>query len=291
MTRLVSIIFAVFFCVFYCLSAEAQISAAQKVPDQAIKFNEDVLNDFLKRDVKAVLNRALPEVQVIENIETDLVKFMDYLPAYEDGKNYQPFLREVRRTDDSNSSQAIYRTRYELNDLNIEGQSKDSWATVDIFSQETKDGLKFRHFSFKAVPHQPTKVGTFDIKNKSIQHYLFLALLIAVPIFILATIATIIRNKHMTKKWFWGIFSAFGLWGLNLNWFTGKISTKFITVTSNAEGIASWNFKLISFQLLGASFGKASQYSPYVISIGLPLGAILYWILKHRDKNIHQEFE
>lgn len=291
MRKCVSILIAIILWLTILPTAGAQISAVRTVPETALEFNESVLLDILKRDIEAVLEKALPEVQNIENVESELEKYMGYLPDYEEGKQYIPFDTEVRRTEDVKLFEYIYRTRYELTELNIKEQKKNAWAVIDIYSQDTQEGLKFRHYGFRTVPHQPTEVGKFEIKNKSIKHYIFLCLLIAMPIFIIFTIVTIIRNKHMTKKWLWAVFSAFGFWGVNFNWITGKISAEFITITTSAEGASSWHLKLVSIKVLAASVVKTAQYSPFIVTIAFPLGAILYWVFKHRDKTISEAFE
>jgi len=283
------VIFVLF--IFAGVKATAQISAAPTVPEEAIQFNQALLNDMLKRDAEAVLEKSLDEVKAIDDLEASLNKFMSYLPDYEDGKTYDVLSQEVRKADNNEPPKYIYKTQYEITGLKLPETIKEEWALVDIYSQETDDGLKFRHFSFNTVALQPSTAGQFELKNKSTIHYLFLALLIAMPIFIIFTIIAIIRNKHMNKKWLWGLFSAVGLWGVNFNWATAKLSTEFFTVTSGADGAASVQLSLISFKLLGASILKQSAYSPYIITVAFPIGAVLYWVLKHKDKTVPQAFE
>jgi hypothetical protein len=271
---------------FSAINASAQISAKSKVPDEARQFNQALLTDMLKRDADAVVEKSLDEVKALDDFESSLNKFMSYLPAYEAEKTYDVLSTEVRQTADTGTIELIYKTQYELTNLNLPDEFTDEWALVEIYSQETAEGLKFRHFEFQTSKIQPTTIGDFGFKNKSITHYIFLVFLIAVPVFIIATIIAIIRNKHMTKKWLWGLFASVGLWGFNLNWTTGKISTEFVEITEN-----SFQLKIISFQLFGAGILKAATYSSYIITIAFPIGAILYWVLKHKDKSVPMTFE
>ena len=264
----------------------AQISPSSQVTEEAIQFNADLLNDMLKRDVDAVIEKSLDEVKAIDDFEATLNKSLSYLPVYEEGKTYKVLAKVVRQTTDTDTPELIYKTQYELTNLNLPETLTAEWALIDIYSQETADGLKFRHFNFQPVPLQPSTIGDFGLKNKSVIHYVFLGLLVLVPLFIIFTVLAIMRNKHMTKKWLWGLFSSVGLWGFNLNWTTGKISTEFVDITAN-----SVHFQILSFQLLGAAIVKQATYSPYIITIAFPIGAILYWILKHRDKSVPTIFE
>jgi len=278
------------FCTFDVASAQTS-DIPKTITEQALDFNDGLLIDILRRDTELVLSKALPEFQELEGAKSGLEKLMSYLPDYKEGMSFSPFFTDVRVTTDSTTSQAIYHTRYEFTDLNNNAEFTHEWAIVDLYSQETSDGLKLRHFNFKTHAYKPSEVGNFGVKNKSLKHYVFLGLLIIMPIFIIFTIIAIIRNKHLKKKWLWGLFSSVGLWGVNFNWLTGKITPEFISLTSNADGTTGWHMKLISVKVLGASFLKASQYSPYIITIAFPIGAILYWTLKHKDKTVPKAFE
>lgn len=266
--------------------AVAQTSSVTQVPQEAVEFNEALLHDMLKRDVEAVLEKSLDEVKAIDDIEATLSKSMAYLPKYDAGKSYKLLASEVRKSTNIEPVEYIYKTQYELTDLNLPDELTDEWALMDIYSQETSEGLRFRHISFNPSSIQPSTIGDFGFTNKSIIHYLFLILLVAVPLFIIGTIFAIIRNKHLTKKWLWGLFASVGLWGFNLNWITGNITTEFVEITEN-----SFQLKVISFQFFGAGIVKAATYSPYIITIAFPVGAILYWVLKHKDKSVPTTFE
>lgn len=292
MFRRAALFLLLLFTLFLFESGLAQESnIPTKITEEALEFNQAILDDMLKKDVDVVLSKALDKFQELKGARSGLEKLMVYLPDYKDGKTYTLMSSQVRITADTKTPEAIYKTAYEITDINGNKEFTDKWAILDLYSQETSEGLKFRHFNFKTYSSQPTKIGKFEIKNKGFKHYIFLALLIAIPLFVIFTIVAIIRNKHMSKKWLWGLFSSVGLWGVNFNWMTGKISPEFITLTTNSNGSTGWHLKILSFKVLGASSMKASQYSPYIVTIAFPIGAVLYWILKHRNKIIYQEFE
>ena len=63
----------------------------------------------------------------------------------------------------------------------------------------------------------------------------------------------------------WIIFILFGLGPLSLNWTTDQIG-----------------FSLLSFLLFSGSAMASSIYSPWIISVSLPVGAVLFWIFRNK---------
>jgi hypothetical protein len=64
------------------------------------------------------------------------------------------------------------------------------------------------------------------------------------------------------RKWLWVIFAMLGFTSLNLNWTTGQLSYEFLTVIAPPARAGT-----------GSGF-----YTPWNVQIGLPLGAIVFWL-------------
>lgn len=113
----------------------------------------------------------------------------------------------------------------------------------------------------------------FSLANKPVLNYVFLFFLIAVPIFILVTLVLMLRSKIIRKrKIIWAFIILFvSTPTFILNWNTGAI-----------------DFRLFNFALLGAGFVKPALYSPWLLSIGIPIGGLLYWL---KRENLLREFE
>jgi hypothetical protein len=96
-------------------------------------------------------------------------------------------------------------------------------------------------------------------------HYLVLVALVIVPLFIVATTGTALYRR----RWGWAALSLFSVFAFKLNWMSG-----------------AWSFMPISVNLLGAGFMKAgAAFAPWILTVGLPLPAILFWALgKNRPK-------
>jgi len=75
----------------------------------------------------------------------------------------------------------------------------------------------------------------------------------------LAALVKVIRTRDLKRKWLWWIASFFGVTTLQMNWATGHLATNVLTV-----------------QLIGAGMVKGpSQFSPWLLTVTLPIGALL----------------
>lgn len=128
--------------------------------------------------------------------------------------------------------------------VNVAVQKKDGASTII--------GLNVRKF-----PDAP-ETDRFSLSGKSPLQYSVLALGAISLAFSLYALVLCIRTKMPRRKWLWIIFILIGVGSLSVNWATGQ-----------------WNFQLMSVQLLSAS-ASAPPYGGWVITISVPLGAILF---------------
>src|SRR5690606_22891732 len=109
------------------------------------------------------------------------------------------------------------------------------------------------------------EINGFSFKNADGTHYLFLAAATIIPVFIITTLVVCIRTKIARRKWLWVIFILLGVTSFSLNWTTGQ------------TGVSP-----LSIQLLGVSATASSVYSPWIISVSLPIGAIVFWLRRRK---------
>lgn len=107
-------------------------------------------------------------------------------------------------------------------------------------------------------PLQETNALSF--RRAGPRHYLFALAGVLIPLFCLATLIASFRTRIERRKWLWRVFICLGFFSLSLNWTTGAIS-----------------FAPFTMAVFGATAMAASIYSPWTISIALPIGAILFW--------------
>lgn len=122
-------------------------------------------------------------------------------------------------------------------------------------------------FDVYRTPASQQELNAFTLSNKSVLHYAALALAIAVPTFMLVTLVFCIRTPMARRKWLWIIFILVGVSSLSLNWTTGEYA-----------------FQILHVNLFGVSAFAASQHAPWILTLSVPLGAILFWIRRRELK-------
>lgn len=120
-------------------------------------------------------------------------------------------------------------------------------------------------FHFQGATNAEMKQFGFSLADKSPLHYAVLAGVVLVPLFVLVTTGWALFRR----RWGWAVLALFSVMAFKLNWATG-----------------AWSFLPLSFNLFGAGFMKmGSAFAPWILTVGLPLPAILFWALgKHRPK-------
>jgi hypothetical protein len=110
----------------------------------------------------------------------------------------------------------------------------------------------------RIVPESVIEESEFKLSNKGVPQYTVLLAAIFCAIFTLYVLVLCIRSRIGPQKWIWAAFISIGISRLGVNWATGRI-----------------NFRLFALQVLSFS-AFAASYRPWIISVSLPLGAILF---------------
>jgi hypothetical protein len=112
----------------------------------------------------------------------------------------------------------------------------------------------------RIVPESVLEACEFRLSNKGTPQYTILLVAILCITFSLYVFVLCIRSKTGPQKWLWAAFISIGISRLGVNWATGQI-----------------DFRLFAVQVLSAS-AFAESYRPWIISVSLPLGAILFLV-------------
>jgi hypothetical protein len=115
---------------------------------------------------------------------------------------------------------------------------------------------------FDAIPGPMEQTNALNLSNKGLIHFIFLGLVMFIPLLILFALVMCARTP-MRQKWLWIIFILLGVGSLNLNWTTGEFS-----------------IGLLHIRLLGAGFAKMAPAAPWIFSISAPVGAVLFLSLR-----------
>jgi hypothetical protein len=147
--------------------------------------------------------------------------------------------------------------------LTFEYQFPSKWILINVATQK-KDGVStIIGFNIYPLTDSLENLNKFTLVGKNLLQYATLAFAILIPIFSLFALVLCIRTKMEKRKWLWIIFILFGLGKFTLSWTTGQ-----------------WNFAPLSVQLFGSS-SFAPPFGAWLISVSLPLGAILF-LLKRK---------
>lgn len=153
---------------------------------------------------------------------------------------------------------------YKIN-LSFEYQFPSKWLLINVATQK-KDGIStIIGFNVYPLSDSLENLNKFTLSGKTFSQYATLALAFLIPLFTLYALVLCIRTKMVKRKWLWVIFILIGIGKLTVNWTTGE-----------------WNLAPLSFQLFGAG-SFAPPYGAWLISISLPLGAILFLFRRRKS--------
>ena len=143
-------------------------------------------------------------------------------------------------------------------------QFPDAWVVATIVVRSNAQGRQIVSAFFQPVRDNLQELNRFTLSNKSPRHYVFLAGVILVPLFIIFAVIVCIRSR-VRRRWLWIPFILIGFGQVRLDWTTGQ-----------------WDVQPLSFSLLGAGGMRASSYAALVLTVSIPLGAIVFLILRRR---------
>jgi hypothetical protein len=132
---------------------------------------------------------------------------------------------------------------------------------------EKKGKLHVTTFNGRAIAVPVDELTKFTMSNRSTGQYIFFALTILIPVFILVTfIAMLLSKMKGKKKVGWSFIILFvALPRFIMNWGTGKV-----------------DFNLFNLEMFGGGFSRASVASYWLLYFHLPIGAFLFWYKRKR---------
>ncbi|MGE0210398.1 MAG: hypothetical protein AB7S41_01770 [Parvibaculaceae bacterium] len=222
--------------------------AANKIfenANQAIEGrNEDALRDLFA-----------PET-IDENFDAKLKAILELLPEGEVVARERADYRAGSFTSLlGQTARETYSTAYQY-------QYPNGWALISMAASGEAGTLKLTGMNVTRIGGDLRQLNSFWRNGDTPWHWAFLLATLFVTLFILATLAVIVwRRKNIRRPWLWFGFALFGVGILGLNWSTGDLS-----------------YALLGIQMLGAGMSRGSEFMPWILKVGLPIGAIIFWI-------------
>lgn len=150
--------------------------------------------------------------------------------------------------------------------LTFQYEFPKTWLLANIVLEKVTDGpLVVKGVNVTPLLDSLQNTHKFKLRGKSITHYVFLAFSVLIPLFIVSTFIVCLRTPIKKRKWLWMIFILFGFMQCALNWTNGALFCQ-----------------LLSVNLLGAGFFYGNEFSPVILKVAIPLGAIIFWIKRKK---------
>lgn len=141
--------------------------------------------------------------------------------------------------------------------LSYELHSASGWSVANVATVDSANTWFVEGVSTRALARPLEDEVRFTLRGKSMRHYAWLVMSILCLMFSLGTALFLAARRTMPKRWRWVLASLIGIGAFSLNWTTG---------------VAVSNPYLL--QLGAASFTRAAPVAPWIISFGIPIGAI-----------------
>ena len=237
-----------------------------RIPDDANRYCNKFMHELKKGNIDSCFNAFAAKYQ---NEKTRQSLYKTYLKI----KDKEPVNKKVTNARSTYSTLEKAEREY----LQYEYEYNEFWLYLD-FNLIPKDN-SFSVHTFIARPHQQSlrKLHGINFLEKGFIHYLFTGLSIAIVFFMLISLIFAIKTP-LTKKWLWIIYILFAFGSIQLNWTTGELG-----------------FSLVSIKLLGAGFSQGGIVSPWIMSFGIPVGAIHFWVkrikLNKQDNETGEKIE
>ena len=250
-------------CLLFCLisvpllsSCDVRGFAERFIPEAESEFAKAHFDLYRTGDVDQIISQ-LNSALVDDDIRGKIEAIVDYVPGIE------PTGLEV--VGASTHSSGDMRTV----SLSIEYTYPDEWLVFSITVDAP--GSPFRVNSVNALRMEQSLAETnaFRLAQNGLIGLLIVIFGVAVPVFCIAVFVICLRTPIPKGKWRWAIFTLLGAMTYQINWTTGE--TAFIPM---------------HVQLLGAGFARAGFYGPWILSVSIPFGALVFlskrkkWLVK-----------
>lgn len=240
------------------MAACSQQEAIDKLaPHPESEYAQDALKQLHDRQFDRVEALLAPKVRSTPGLEATLGKMADEFPPGQAVSTKLVGAYTMARMSSSTSPGTSYNLTYEF-------QFPQGWALANVLLVRHGDTLEIGGLHVQRLAQSLEQKNAFTFSGKPPTYWLFAALVAVLPLFCLISFVVCLCTPIRRRKWLWAIGTLLGVVSLKLNWSTGDLDSQ-----------------LVSVQLFSAS-AFAQFYSPWVLSISLPLGSILFWIKRKR---------
>lgn len=141
--------------------------------------------------------------------------------------------------------------------LTYEVHGASGWSLANVGVDEDSGPPAVFSFRTQSLTRSLEAANAFALSGKSIGNY---AMLVAAGVslaFSLVVAALAVRSR-LPRRWLWALFALLGSSDVLLNWTTGQIGSKLISVRFPTVG-----------------FSRVSPAAPWILAVAFPIGAVV----------------
>ena len=210
------------------------------------------VEDIRDRNFTPVQTSLAPGVAVPEEALMSLATFLN---AGEAPRSVTIVTRNVERADGT----AHY-------DLGYQYQFAKDLRLIELNLTKRGGVTKIAGLHTYAITVPLQEINAFNFRFKSRQHFIFLGVWVLMALFNLVTAYACWRTMMGRTKWLWLLIILLGFGELAINWTTGTIY-----------------YDLMALELFGVGIYRDLS-GVWTLQIGVPLGAILFWMFRSKLK-------
>ena len=220
--------------------------AERFIPEAESEFAKTHFDLYRTGDVEQIIAQLHPAL-VDDDIRGKIEAIVDYVPGIE------PTGFEVvgASTHSSGDTRTV--------NLTIEYRYPDEWLVFSITVDASGSAFRVNSVNALRMEQSLAETNAFRLAQNGLTGFLIAIAGVAVPVFCIAVFVICLRTPIPKGKWRWAIFTLLGAMTFQINWTTGE--TAFIPM---------------HIQLLGAGFERAGFYGPWIISVSIPFGALVF---------------
>jgi hypothetical protein len=149
-------------------------------------------------------------------------------------------------------------------EITLEYEFPQRWLLAEVVTQKGGGVTTIVGFHVTPIADSLENLNRFTLEDKGATQYGVLSLAVLAPLFSLYVFVLCIKTRMGKRKWLWLIFIFVGVGKLFVNWTSGQVF-----------------FTPLAIQLPPAG-ASAQLYGPWIVYASLPLGAIIFLIMRNR---------
>ncbi len=142
--------------------------------------------------------------------------------------------------------------------LTYEFRNDSGWIGATVTTDDSADAWALLGLHAEPLPGELQAINRFTLSGRGITQYAGLLLVVLCTLMSVGMAVFIATRRTYPKRWRWVAASLVGVSAVFINWTTGEVSTRMLTM-----------------QLFSSTFARPNAYAPWILSFSFPLGAIV----------------